>query len=217
MSLRFVLLRSKLVVFLVTAISILSFSASFYFSTRDGMGISGSFDSINYLLGFPYSEVGFKLPLDETNTIFLSAFGGYDFIRSTYFMRLSPDFNVEKISVSIPLELSTRIVQTDEATETGRFNIGIATSIRFENIDFAISAYYSAFYLFYDPAFSVNIPTVYTDDIFRSALNIKISYIQPSFSISFGYFASLRWLSYRASFITGENSAYVEAKLKIRF
>jgi hypothetical protein len=212
-----VVLKLRILVVCLLILNALSFGAEFYFNTKDGMGITGSSDSISYLLGFPYSEVGFRLPLDENRTIFLSTFGGYDFGKSTYFLKLSSDFQVENIIVSLPFELTTKIVETNEPTETGRFNVGLSASINFGNINFSVLAYYSVLYLFYDPAFNVNIPTVYTDNIFRSSLNVKVSYIQPTFSISLGYFASLRWLSYRSSFITGENSPYIEARVKVRF
>ncbi len=212
-----VALKLRIWIVCLLILNALFFGAEFYFSTKDGMGIMGSSDAISYLLGFPYSEVGFRLPLDENRTIFLSTFGGYDFGKSTYFLRLSSDFQVENITVSIPFELTTKIVDTNEPTETGRFNLGLSASVNFGNMNLSVSAYYSALYLFYDPAFNVNIPTVYNDDIFRSSLNVKISYIQPTFSISLGYFASLRWLSYRSSFITGENSPYIDAKVKVRF
>ncbi len=212
-----VALKLRILVVCLLILNVLSLGADFYFSTKDGMGIMEFSDSISYLLGFPYSEVGFRLSLDENRTIFLSTFGGYDFVKSTYSLRLSSDFQVENIIVSMPFELTMKIGETNEPTEIGRFNVGLSASINFGNINFSALAYYSAFYLFYDPAFNVNIPTVYTDDIFRSSLNVKVSYIQPTLSISLGYFASLRWLSYRASFITGENSPYIEARVKVRF
>ncbi len=189
----------------------------FYFNTKNGFGIIGSIDMINYTIGFPYSEVGFKFPISNVGNMLVSTFGGYDFIRSTYFFKMSPDFSFNNLIISTPFELASKSITSDEATETGRFNVGLEVSYGVENVIFRISAYYSAFYLYYDPAFNVNIPTIHTDDIFRSSLDVRLTYKQPYYSITFGYYAILRWLSYRSSFITGENAGYIEGRFKVKF
>jgi len=197
------------------AISVLA--NEFYFNTKNGFGIMGSVDSINYKIGFPYSEIGFKIPLDGGKSIFISTYGGYDFNNSTYFLKVSPDFVFNSFSISTAFEFASKSIITDEATETGRFNAGLDVTYRFEDLIFQAVAYNSVFYLYYDPAFNLNIPTIFTDNIFRSSLDIRISYVQPTYSISIGYYAVLRWLSYRSSFITGENTGYIEGKFKIKF
>ncbi|MGQ9855524.1 MAG: hypothetical protein ACUVQF_02200 [Fervidobacterium sp.] len=189
----------------------------FYFNTKYGFGLSGTHGLLSYTLGFPYSEIGFKIPIDANGILSVNTQGGYDFQFSTYSFKLTPILQFYGFSIGVPLELSTKYVESQQATETGRMNVGINFSAKYDTIMINIFASYSMFYLYYDPAFNVNVPTVYTENIFRSILDFKISYVQSSYSLGIGYSLSVRWLPYRSTFITGQDGGYIEGRFSVKF
>ncbi|MGB4262013.1 MAG: hypothetical protein WBJ29_00495 [Fervidobacterium sp.] len=196
-----------------------AYATEFFINTKDGIGVADKFGIIEYRLGFPYSEFDMLLRLAPGDYINLKFSGGYDFRESSYSFKVGPLFRIGNFELDIPFSLDTKYMETDTAMEVGRMYIGLSPSyfIKDAGVKFQVNAYYSALYLYYDPAFNVNIPTFRTDDIFRSKLDFNVRYLGDGFSIGLGYVTSLRWLSYRSFFITGDNSVYFDARFAITF
>lgn len=207
-----------MIIFFFLTIAQITFGVNFFFNTKDGMGIHDKTESIEYILGFPYSEIGFITNIDKDKYITIGIYGGVDLISNSYQIGLKPVFNLDSFELTFPLILNSRLVTTNEATEVGRTYVGIVPTFAIQNrFKLQIGVYYSAVYLWYDPAFEVSILTFRTDEVFRANLDFKISYISDVFSFSVGYSTPLRWLSYRSTFITGEKTIYFEGRFKVVF
>jgi len=195
------------------------YATEFFINTKDGIGLTGKNGIIEYTLGFPYSEFDMLLSLTSGNYVNLKFSGGYDFRESSYSFKVGPLFRISNFELDIPVSLDTKYMETDTAMEVGRIYIGLSPSyfIKDAGVKFQVNAYYSALYLYYDPAFNVNVPTFRTDELFRSKLDFNVRYLGDGFSVGFGYVTSLRWLSYRSFFITGDNSVYFDARFGIEF
>lgn len=194
-------------------------AVDFFFNTRDGIGFSGKTSLVDYTLGFPYSEIALVTPISEFNErIQLRVHSGVDILNNSFSWGISPRFLLNNFSISTPMILTTKFTTTNEATETGRFYLGLVPNFNLlETINLELGIYYSAMYLWYDPAFEVNIPVPRTDDIFRARFDFKITYTNNAFSFSLGYSALFRWLSYRSILITSENLPYLEGRFKLMF
>ena len=196
-----------------------AYATEFFINTKDGIGLTGKTGIIEYTLGFPYSEFDMLLSLTSGDYVSLKFSGGYDFRESSYSFKVGPLFRVDNFELDIPVSLDTKYMETDTAMEVGRVYVNLSPSyfIKDAGVKFQVNAYYSAFYLYYDPAFNVNVPTFRTDELFRSKLDFNVRYLGDGYSIGFGYVTSLRWLSYRSFFITGDNSVYFDARFGIEF
>jgi len=211
-------IKRFLVIFSLLTIAQINLPVDFFFNTKDGMGIHDKTDFVEYTLGFPFSEIGFITNIDKEKYFTIGIYGGVDFLDNSYRLELKPLFNLNPFELSFPLSLTSRPVITNEATEVGRTYVGIVPALTIQNrFKMQFGVYYSAVYLWYDPAFEVNIPTFRTDEIFRANVDLKITYISETFLFSVGYNTSLRWLSYRSTFITGENTIYFEGRFKVSF
>ncbi|MFN3328664.1 MAG: hypothetical protein ACK40U_07410 [Fervidobacterium pennivorans] len=191
----------------------------FFFNTRDGLGFSDKTPFFEYTLGFPYTEIALLTPISSfEEQIQLKLHGGVDILNNSFSWGISPRFLINNFSISTPLILTTRFTTTNEATEVGRFYVGLVSKFNLlEMLNLELGIYYSALYLWYDPAFEVNIPVPRTDDIFRAKFDFKSTYANDAFSFSIGYSALFRWLSYRSILITSENLPYLEGKFKLSF
>ena len=196
-----------------------AYATEFFINTKDGIGLAGKTGIIEYTLGFPYSEFDMLLSLTSGDYVSLKFSGGYDFRESSYSFKVGPLFRVDNFELDIPVSLDTKYMETDTAMEVGRVYISLSPSYFMKDVGvkFQMNAYYSALYLYYDPAFNVNVPTFRTDELFRSKLDFNVRYLGDGYSIGFGYVTSLRWLSYRSFFITGDNSVYFDARFGIEF
>lgn len=194
-------------------------AVDFFFNTRDGIGFSDKTSLVEYILGFPYSEIALFAPIGEfAGQIQLKLHGGVDILNNSFSWGISPRFLINNFSISTPLILTTKFTTTNEATEVGRFYIGFVSNFNLlKMLNLELGIYYSALYLWYDPAFEVNIPVPKTDDIFRAKFDFKSTYTSEAFSISIGYSALVRWLSYRSILITSENLPYLEGRFKLAF
>lgn len=210
--------RNFLIIFVFLSISQIALSINFFFNTKDGMGIHDRGEFIEYTLGFPYSEIGFITNIDKDKYFTVGIYGGVDFSGNSYQLTIKPSFSTNFFELIFPLSLTSKPSTTNEATEVGRTYVGIVPAFTFQNrFKLQLGVYYSAVYLWYDPAFEVSIPTFRTDEIFRANVDFKVSYISDAFSFSVGYNSPLRWLSYRSTFITGENTIYFEGRFKVVF
>ncbi|MCX7653246.1 MAG: hypothetical protein N2Z58_00990 [Fervidobacterium sp.] len=211
-------ITATLVFLLIVIIPHLNFPVQFFFNTKEGMGIYGKIDAIEYIVGYPYSEIGFATDMDKDGYLRIGIYSGVDFLSNSYQLSVKPTVDITTFELSFPLTMIVRNTITNEATEVGRTYISIVPSWTLQNkfkVQFAM--HYSALYLWYDPAFGVSIPTVKTDQLLRTKIDFKLTYFNEFLSLSIGYSALIRWLSYRSTFITGDNTVYFEGRFKISF
>ncbi|MEN3042153.1 MAG: hypothetical protein ABDH59_02455 [Fervidobacterium sp.] len=211
-------ITATLVFLLIALIPHLNFSVQFFFNTKEGTGIYGKIDAIEYTIGYPYSEIGFATDMGKDGYFRIGIYSGVDFLSNSYQLSVKPTLDITTFELSFPLTMIVRNVITNEATEVGRMCISILPSYTLQNkfkVEFGI--HYSALYLWYDPAFEVGIPTVKTDQLLRTKIDFKLTYFNEFLSLSIGYSALIRWLSYRSTFVTGDNTVYFDGRFKILF
>lgn len=220
--------KVTLLTFVALTLSIVasSFGVEFYLNTKDGMGFAGQFDAIQYELGYPFARL--KVSFDTLSFLKFELSGGYDFVARTFLNRLTVGFVFNQIEVGVPMTFKFRQLVTDEATEVGRLDVGLAfawlpnafakSADRFaEGLELAFVTQYSPAYLYYDPAFDVNIVGFRTESLFRASVEIKATYYTPLIAVGLGYSALFRWLPYRATFITSEDNFFFETRFKVKF
>lgn len=209
----------KLVVTVVLlACNVLGFGTEFFMHTRDGLGFYGTLNHVGYTIGYPYNEISLVLPMQTIFSLELSA--GFDLKANTATSRVLALFMFENFQLGIPLELQIKNVKVESLEEFGRANAGLLfrySQVLTGGVPVSVNflALFSPYYLYYDPAFSVNIPTVHTEEVFRSKLEIKLSTRFQDVTLGFGYSAAFRWLPYRSMFITGQDSIFFEMRFKI--
>jgi len=200
-------------------IVIIAIPIEFFINTKDGIGITENQSNLEYTLGFPYSEIGLKFPIYNDEHFMISFSGGFDIMSNSFQLNIMPYLNIDSFQMKFPVFLTTKPATPNEASEVGRLYFGVVPSIYLKdlNVKFEIGGYYSSIYFWYDPAFNLNIPTPKPDELFRTRIDLKITYIKEEFSIGIGYNFLIRWLSYRSMFITSNDTPYLEAKFKIIF
>jgi hypothetical protein len=200
------------------SLSVHVYSIEFFINTKDGIGVCGNYNNVSYTIGYPYSEIGLEFPVGNEKNFFVAIFGGADLLNNITQASFNISFKAENFKLSIPFIISTKPPLSNEASEVGRVYVGIVPSLAvFKNLEIEFSNYYSWIYLWYDPAFEVNIPSIRSDDVFRSKLGFKVSYVLDSLSFGMGYNMLIKWLSYRSSFISKDDALYFEAKFKVKF
>ncbi|ODN29933.1 hypothetical protein [Fervidobacterium thailandense] len=211
-------LKSVLILVLIFSTVGLGFATEFFMHTRDGLGFCGKLNYIQYTVGYPYAEIGLDFPLHTIFSLQIST--GFDLKANTSTTKTLPLFTFGSFQLGIPLELLLKTEKVETLQEIGRANVGLLLGYTQElvggvPVSVRFIALFSPYYLYYDPAYNVNIPTVRTEDVFRSRFEIKVSAAIQDITLGFGYSAAFRWLTYRSMFITGQDSIFLELRFRI--